>query len=334
MKKSFAGKIQFCFCLIIIMLNFAVLTSVIAQEKNPPAATKYDSLRLENEITFDIPLEQAEPVWQWMQSHFKTAWQSKSEKFDTFTEIEQFTDTYYDTPEHSLINRSIGLRHRRRFYPDGEIKELIQLKQPYDSNEKDQQTRGELKFELKTASVSFDQGEHDYLNNNLLQIVKNVQRPLLIERLKNLNVNARRLRPALSLRQERRRIYFRQNGNQFFTLTLDLASAKKLWVKGRFAQLDIEIGEIAFTEASEVKRQQFLEIQQELQNLLINKFPNIKRNQTPKIVQMFKVIRAQGLISSIILRFGASVLLFVGIVILGLVLCFGSKTRKKHYAPL
>ena len=149
--------------------------------------------------------------------------------------------------------------------------------------------------------------------------------PLLIERLKDLAVEASRLRPILSIRQERRRIYFRQNGNQFFTLTLDLARAKKLWIRGRFAQLDIEIGEIAFTQASNAERQKFLQIQKELQTLLISKFPNIQRNYNPKIVQMFTVIRGQGFVARAILRFGSSALLLAGLLLLIFIVWFRKK---------
>ena len=310
-----------------------VLQLPISSEAQAPA--KFDSLRLENEITYDIPLEKAEDVWKWMQEYFNKSWQSSSTRFDTFRDVEQFVDTYFDTPERVLVNQYIGVRHRRRFYPQGGIKELIQVKQPHaavqQGKEAEKQTRGELKFELKNPTITYDTGDIDYLNEDLLSIVKNVHRPLLIARLQEMGATPSRVRPLLSIKQERRRIYFRENGNQFFTVTLDLAASQKLWIKGKFAQLDIEIGEIAFTQASSEKRESLLKIQQELQTLLLNKFPELRRNQIPKIVQMLRVIENQGFVSKIIIRFGSTALLILGLLLLIVLTCvtFNAKKEKK-----
>ena len=107
-------------------------------------------------------------------------------------------------------------------------------------------------------------------------------------------------------------------------------------MEGRFVQLDIEIGEIAFTTADDAMRQKLLLIQQELQSKLLSRFPELRRNQTPKVVQMVNVVRAQGIIPYIVLRFGSTVLLVAALVVLCVVLmCKQSKiTRSRFFASL
>ena len=127
---------------------------------------KFDTLRLENEITFDVPVERAEEVWGWLNQRFKSGFQSHGYNLATFPEIEEFADTYFDSPELTLIKREIGLRHRRRFFPNGEVKELIQIKKPNSpvitgadtlNDVSEKQTRGELKFCLLYTSDAADE---------------------------------------------------------------------------------------------------------------------------------------------------------------------------------
>lgn len=271
---------------------------------------KFDTLRLENEMTFDVPIEKAEEVWSWLNARFGKGWHSRNATFATFPEVEEFVDTYFDTPEQTFISRGIGVRHRRRFYPNGEIKELIQIKQPHaamsggEGSEK--QTRGEVKFDLRAPTITY-QHRGDFLNEELLLIVKREHVDALRARLSEMGADPERVRPFITLEQQRRRVYFRENGTQLLTVTLDFASARKLWVKGRFVQLDIEIGEIAFTLADDAKRQKLLAIQNEIQGLLRERFPELKRNQTPKVVQMVQVIRSQGVVPYLTLRYGVMV---------------------------
>lgn len=296
---------------------------------------KFDTLRLENEMTFDVPLEKGEEVWSWLTQTFGKGFQSKYATFQTFPEVEEFADTYFDVPEMTLISQGIGVRHRRRFYPNGEIKELIQIKQPHApvgaGAENEKQTRGEVKFELRAPTITYRE-RSDFLNEELLLITKRDHVPMLRERLRQMGVNPERVRPYLAIEQQRRRIYFRENGSQFLTVTLDFAASQKLWTKGRFVQLDIEIGEIAFTTADDAKREKLLSIQRELQEKIQQRFPELRRNQIPKVVQMVSVIRGQGLLSALTLRYGAMIPLVLGLSVLCLVVWL--KGRRLGPRPL
>jgi hypothetical protein len=260
-------------------------------------------------MTFDVPLEQAEEVWSWLNATFGGGFQSHTANFKTFPEVEEFADTYFDVPEMTLINQGIGVRHRRRFYPNGDIKELIQMKQPHEAvgkgegNEK--QTRGEVKFELRGPTITYRHSE-DFLNEELLRIVKKEHLDPLRARLSDMGVSPDRVRPFIAIEQQRRRVYFRENGNQFLTVTLDFAKTQKLWVKAKFVQLDIEIGEIAFTLADAAQREKLLAIQGDIFGMIKSRFPDIKRNQVPKVVQMVNVVRNQGMWSYLTVRYGWS----------------------------
>ena len=292
-------------------ISFLVLLTALFSALVSQAQTleKFDTMRLENEMTFDVPLEQAEEVWSWLNATFGGGFQSHTANFKTFPEVEEFADTYFDVPEMTLINQGIGVRHRRRFYPNGDIKELIQIKQPHtavgEGEENENQTRGEVKFELRGPTITYRHSE-DFLNEELLRIVKKEHLAPLRARLSDMGVSPDLVRPFIAIEQQRRRVYFRENGNQFLTVTLDFAKTQKLWVKAKFVQLDIEIGEIAFTLADAAQREKLLAIQGDIFGMIKSRFPDIKRNQVPKVVQMVNVVRNQGMWSYLTVRYGWS----------------------------
>lgn len=289
----------------IILITLLILPLCFsAQAETDP---KFNTLRLENEVIFDIPLEQTENVWAWMQSKFSNGWTSNNLKLQTFKDIEQFADTYFDTRSLVLINQANGLRHRRRFYPNGDVKELIQFKQSSLGNKNDfssvEQTRNELKYDLAYPTVIPGLNQ-DYNDENIETITKKSHRPLLNEHLAPYQIDISELLPIVSIRQERRRIYFRDNGKQLFTLTLDIAKPKKGFLTTDFSQLDIEIGELAFTNSNENERSQLLKVQEDLRKLLLTDLPFIKRNQTPKILMAKKTFEDTYFLGRIIFQYG------------------------------
>lgn len=287
------------------VLPFFIVALLVSLGVN--AQPRYDELRLENDTTLDVPLEQSERLWEWLKTNFKEGWKSERTTMHTRSEVEQFVDTYFDVPERTLIKQFAGLRHRRRFYPNGEVKELIQLKSFNGASsgivDEVKQLRGELKFELKDPTV-FPGEERDYDAERLLSLLKKSHIPLLASRLSDLGVNINRVAPLITLSQERRRVYFKEGTRDAFTVTLDIASSKKFWLKAKFTQLDIEINEISFTKADVTERQRMLDIQQELLSKIQGEFPDLRRNQTPKVVTMIKKYEEQGLLASLIIRFG------------------------------
>lgn len=313
-----------------VMFTLFALLVVEGARAQSQTLEKFDTLRLENEMTFDVPMAKAEEVWTWLNETFGSGFQSHGFVFKTFPEVEEFADTYFDVPELSLVNQGIGVRHRRRFYPTGEIKELIRIKQPHvavgngEGNEK--QTRGEVKFEPRGPTITY-RHSGDFLNEELLRIVRKEHLAPLRARLAEMGVMPDRVRAFLAIEQQRRRIYFRENGSQFLTVTLDFAQTQKLWVKARFVQLDIEIGEIAFTLADDAKRERLLGVQRDVFTLIKSRFPEIERNQVPKVVQMLHVVREQGVVSYLVVRYGWTLPLSAALVILAVALWWSGRFR-------
>jgi hypothetical protein len=145
-----------------------------------------------------------------------------------------------------------------------------------------------------------------------------------------MGVSPDRVRPFIAIEQQRRRVYFRENGNQFLTVTLDFAKTQKLWVKAKFVQLDIEIGEIAFTLADDAKREKLLAIQGDIFGMIKSRFPDIKRNQVPKVVQMVNVVRNQGMWSYLTVRYGWSLPLALSLATLCGVLLFRRRSSNAN----
>ena len=318
-----------------VLLHSVVITATIIGlffPSLPQAQPKFDALRLENDTTLDVPLEQGETLWEWLKVNFKEGWRSERTTLHTRSDVEQFGDTYFDVPERALIKQFAGLRHRRRFYPNGEVKELIQLKSFNGAAsgliDEVKQLRGEVKFELKDSTV-FPGEEGDYDAERLLSLLKKSHIPLLAARLSDLGVNINRVVPLITLKQERRRIYFKEGDRDAFTVTLDIASSKKLWLKARFIQLDIEINEISFTKADIIERQRMLDIQQELLDKIQGAFPDVVRNQTPKVVTMIKKYEEQGLLAALVIRFGELFFLLSALLLLILVLIL-LRIRRPH----
>ena len=303
----------------------SALITAVTLSSETEAQPKFDALRLENDTTLDVPLEQSERLWEWLKVNFKEGWKSEQTTMHTRNDVEQFVDTYFDVPERTLIKQFAGLRHRRRFYPSGEVKELIQLKSFNGAAsglaDEVKQLRGELKFELKDPTV-FPGEERDYDAERLLSLLKKSHIPLLTARLSELGVNINRVAPLITLRQERRRIYFKEGERDAFTVTLDIASSKKFWLNAKFTQLDIEINEISFTKADVTERQRMLDIQQELLSKIQANFPDLRRNQTPKVVTMIKKYEEQGMLASLIVRFGMLLFLVGALLLIIAVLVF------------
>ncbi len=294
-----------CFTHVTLALGAMCTLSLHAQE-----GSRYDRVRLENETMLTVPADKAEPVWSFLKARFKNGFTLDNMHFQTVESIETFKDVYYDTPEKTLLKQWGGLRHRSRIGERGEFKELIQMKlTPKFEENKEDQVRNELKFELEQSDTSI-RTEED--TNELLHLVKRGQRSKLKRRLEDLNIDPMRVKRFLVLTQERRRIYFRQGDKQFFTITLDITESRKLWLRAVFSQLEVEIGENAFTGADDVLRERFSTMQRALFQEIDAAFPGLTQDQAPKVVKVYSMMTSQGRLSKFLVDYGEGVVvLFV-----------------------
>jgi hypothetical protein len=57
-------------------LYSAIVAFSLCSVGNAQTLEKFDTLRLENEMTFDVPLEKGEEVWSWLTQTFGKGFQS------------------------------------------------------------------------------------------------------------------------------------------------------------------------------------------------------------------------------------------------------------------
>ncbi len=312
------------------MSLFLLFTNQAHSQEN--VSGMVDTVRFENETSLDVPDSKIDSFWEGLKSRYGNGWKFGNEEFTSKLDIEQFKDTYFDTPERQLVKEWTGLRHRRRYFSNGETKELIQLKfTPLGKKallSAPEQTRNELKYTLTAPTIGTF--AERYINQeSLLRIMEPDERDLFSARMEEVGVNAKRLKPLISLNQERRRVYLRYNGEKVFTLTLDIATSEQNFVKAKFAQLDIEISELVFTASTQQKKEHWLDVQQALFKDLKTQFPYLVQNQTPKVVRMLQVIEEKGPVASFVFWYGGGVLLISLVAVIFLVVLVHQRAQNR-----
>ncbi|MBW6537645.1 MAG: CYTH domain-containing protein, partial [Mariniphaga sp.] len=75
-----------------------------------------NNIRIEYEIKLRLPLEQIDEVWDWLVVSYKdVAWLNDEDyRFEAEFGNEDFTDTYFDTPDLMILSENNGIRHRMR----------------------------------------------------------------------------------------------------------------------------------------------------------------------------------------------------------------------------
>ncbi len=265
------------------------------------------AVRMEDELTYAVRPQDTEKLWSFLVNRFKADVTIDGMQFRTVQSIEHFVDSYFDTADRKLIKQWAGLRFRHRIGERGEVKELIQLKVTPRSTD---DVRGVLRNEIKFVPAIGVGGSGEFPTSDLLtSFLKGADIERFAQNMSLLGVRPEDLRFLLKINQQRRRIYFRQGDKQFFTLTLDFFKGSKNWSQTQLAQLEVEIGENLFTNATAEERLKYLEIQHKLLAVVKSKF-KLEQNQMPKVVQMYEILSSKSFFSKIIMTFGEAVPIF------------------------
>src|SRR5688572_26502151 len=216
----------------------------------------YDKVRIEQEDKLLVPPGMEEEVWEYLRQRLtedKEFLASLDPKFTASWSEELFHDTYFDTPSMQLYAMKSGVRHRKRenlSNPD-DVKsgrQLMQIKlNDISSNELE---RAEIKFDIdRMPNRNTPEGRHPMLGR-----VKEEHREPFKERLVGLDLDPKSMREILTVRDIRRRIYLKKDGQSFMSISHDQASAELWWGRAKFCELEPELNEIGFTEADEATR--------------------------------------------------------------------------------
>ena len=250
-------------------------------------------LRIENEFKLSIPPEDLEDVREYLRARYGEVesgiLRELGGDFSARISDEWFRDRYFDTEDLRLLEAQSGVRARLR--QNSSIgradpkhgRELLQLKlnRPSDENALN---RSEIKFAVDRGGVP--DGPLD--QHPVLGLIDNDDRPLVIAALqRELRVDATDLRPLLTLTQRRWRVYVSRDGAPFATLTLDEVRSRWFLWSVDFVELEIELNEIAYTDASDEQRAVMQDLSQRLADDLREAFPAIVQDQTPKYNKAF-----------------------------------------------
>ena len=254
-------------------------------------------VRFENENVLAVPIERVEEAWEYLKNDYGNG----DSALLTRVETEQFTDVYFDTPSLVMIQKNAGIRFRTRsrlpaeasprssvasgegLAKAGDDKEpLVQIKASGVGD--DALSRGEWKFSARKTPDTTER-------HPLLRRITSGDRDEFTETAALFGAEVRALKPILELAQERRRIYFSENGKDVVTISLDISSTDRLWAKVQFASIDVEINEVAYTAASEAERAELRATAQKIAADITAKFPDdITPDPSPKYNKAFSAL--------------------------------------------
>ena len=259
------------------------------------------AIRLENEFKISVPNELENEVWKFIQYDLIDT----QSNLQISSAEEVFIDTYFDNDAYHLAQANSGLRLRKRYVADTLAKELVQLK----ISDPDQTlVRGELKFEVLKNNKTVNEFErHDILSRISLD-----DQEELAFNMVPFDVHPRNTSKKIKLIQNRRRIYISDGPMaSLATLTLDRVTSLKFPFQS-FIEMEIELNEIRYTNADEDEKQKLQEFNNWIQKRLMDQFPEMYIDQTPKYNKMLSK-QDQSLLSKI---YSNGVWLMLGLIII------------------
>ena len=256
--------------------------------------TKAADVRIENDFNLAYPVGKSDEIVAYLKakyvddSHFV---ESLGPKYKGALGDEDFTDTYFDTKQLQLYKRLAGLRHRRRLNrldasnrKNG--RELIQLKLSGSDKllgQDDGRARNEIKFKvlpphrLKTVADV----------NPLLHMMSAKNQETLRAALEKIDVDPMALKPILTLKQHRRRVYINNDKGTFVSFSMDDVEAN-LWTRHIvYSQLEGELNELEYTEADPAERARMSGLRQGMIRDLRAQFPYLQDDQSIKYTKAF-----------------------------------------------
>jgi hypothetical protein len=264
-------------------------------EEEDLSASGFDNLRIEQEEKLFVPMEIADDALAYLKQRYvedKANLAALDPLFTSYVHVEDFTDVYYDTPELELLAMQSGVRHRTRINlsdPDHRKsgRELMQVK--LNNISSNALERGEIKFaieHLRRPATPED-------THPMLGIVKKEHREPFKKRLVDQGLDPESMRPVLTVRDLRTRVYFNRDGKPFLSISFDQARSKLLWAEYHFVEIEPELNEIGFTDADPETRRTMESILAQIVADVRAEFPQIQSNLTPKYNKSFFALEAE-----------------------------------------
>nr|NIR48312.1 hypothetical protein [candidate division KSB1 bacterium]NIR71918.1 hypothetical protein [candidate division KSB1 bacterium]NIS23628.1 hypothetical protein [candidate division KSB1 bacterium]NIT70552.1 hypothetical protein [candidate division KSB1 bacterium]NIU24469.1 hypothetical protein [candidate division KSB1 bacterium] len=290
-KKS--SVFLFVFSVSIIVVAIWILNSS-ATSNRPDKTMALDDLsselRIENEDKLVIPPEKTEAVWNYLLGRLikdKQFIKNLDSGLNSYWYDELFMDVYFDTPDLLMLRHQSGIRYRKRVNltnPDHRKsgRELVQIK--LSDVDESALNRGELKYTVEhPTNINTQDDIHPVLG-----IITPSERPRFKQVMSDLGINPYSLREVLVNEQRRRSIYITRYGEQFISIRLDECSSSLLWTDWRHVELEPELNELPYTQADSTEKAFMESINSRIVDDILEKFPEIERDLTPKYNKAFK----------------------------------------------
>lgn len=286
MRRVFAAGIALC----------AAATLVGTLVAAPGADPELDELargafRVENEFKLSVPDPELEPLREFLRGRYGSGAGSilpdLGPEFTATISDEAFVDRYFDTADLDVLNGEGGVRHRtRRNLGDASKdrksgRELVQfkLRRPGDQL----LNRTEIKFEVnppRNAKSPLDR-------HPLIGLVDRDEQVTFIRTMAEYGLDASRMQPTLTIEQRRWRVYVSFQDMPFSTLTLDEVKSRWSFWTVAFVELEIELNEIAYTEADMARRGEMEAVSRRMADDVLATFPTVRQDQTPKYNKVY-----------------------------------------------
>ena len=279
---------------IIILLIIVASLPITGVAQDPG---KDSGVRIEIDTSFGYPDGRSEAIVEYLQKKYiddQTFVDNLNKKYHlgitSKYSDEDFTDVYFDTPNLDLMDRDAELRHRTRKLT-GETepqKSLIQLKiggkdKLADQNNKN--SRNEIKFAVKSGSA---------INgwDKPLNFITKKEDMDFINQLSELKIGAANLKPLFRLTQRRQRIGFPlPDGQNFISFSVDDVQVKRWWWTINFSQLEVELNEVTYTNASPAMRKEMEKISNEMIDDLRKQFGELNPDIRTKVERSFSMLK-------------------------------------------
>lgn len=304
-------------------MRFSVMFGVLAAVCLPVATWADDDAggftnRIEKEYKLDVPPAKLEPVWEYLKKRYaepgKAGFDFKGRPSTRFGD-EYFEDVYFDDAKHTLHEQADGVRHRTRYILNDTNNEKNgrQLLQVKISPEHGALARTEVKFDIEPVEKPVTAED----KHPLFGLVDPKDRQRLRDTLQAAGVNADDLRPSLEIKQRRRRVYLSVDNAPFVTITLDEVSSTKWLREVAFVEIEMELNEIAYTDAAPAERERMSNTLDAMRADLMKRFPGIRQDQTPKYSKVFHRMETKFWLFPTMVRLGFPIEGVLGIGLVG-----------------
>ncbi len=273
----------------------ATAGSLFNQDSRSSRGTGTEAARIDSQITLTIPEGKAPEVYAFLRRVYAESDERLRQQFPGLpltgadeVDVSLFTDRYFDTAELSLYGTGNTVRHRNRINttnPEDRKsgRHLVQIKVTPPGRF---DLRTELKFDVQPSKKYRDEDDA----HPLIQLVERVQRSDLKAALRRIGIEPLRLRPVLTIEQQRSRVYLYWGRENFLSFSVDQFAARSLWAVGRSSSVDIGLVENVYTEADSAKRRAMWAIRDQIVADLRSQFPDLEVNSTEKYTIMMAQI--------------------------------------------